>query len=1525
MLILLVEVYDVLSANDRIPMEYHCNENVMFHKTSKGKCFDEDNKTCRDYINSIKTGTTILKIEDLMPGVDLIQVKTFLPGDMDIIGLKLKEQCSECLCIYQWKIIDWKSFFLDPWMAGPTDYQTVQLKEWPGKKGCKFSIKDNDDGSKYCEISGDVCYTHYDTDLYKVGGDNLLNLEGLNGKKIENNMIYYNKSDDSCNALTKDPCSAIYISNNKFYTYNHGWQKINCDENLIDGKAYINYFNKVQIITNHCKIKVGSKYGENKLYLYGNDNNKLIQCQDGGYCFEKDSYHGCYIIGNYSLMCYNGEVPLFFDRTTYTKYYMNDGYDKSSKPLIKCRNGRCETITVDVGYYINSITENIIYCERKNSCNELEKNTSATPLYYLNSGDDKEAKPLIKCVKSGCKTMMASYGYLLSGIENMIIYCETATNCNDDRYLKPLMKCDSKGCSNVRAKNGYYLNSANENLIYCRSSSFCSEVPVGTSSAVNFYYLNKGDDRDSNPLINCVSGKCKTVMASIGYYLYSVNMNVIYCRKLTICNEIVSNLSSDLRYYLNNGDDKKKYPLIECNGTCTIRKASPGYIADGAGSLIYCESSSSCNMINKSTQSLKYYLNRGDNFKLYPLIKCIKDSCTTIRATIGFYVNSENNGLINCSSTTICKQLESDDTSIIKYYLNNGEDNNSKPIIKCDNNVCETMEVTVGYYLEGVKNYLTNCKSTNICIRGKNTSTTLKYYLNNGVNTKYEENSKPLIRCDKNSCKTSAGTIGYYVDAEKKLIYCESTKVCHRYDKSISAFSNFFLNSSVNEDSKPLIKCNKSNCILVSASPGYYLGGENNLIYCESDSVCRVISKNESSTPVYFTNEGSDRNPKTLIKCYDNMCKSMSAIGYNLDDSNKLFYCKSMNSCDEISITTSDIPIHYLNNGDDMDSMPLIRCAEGSCETTEAMVGAYLTGTNKSVIYCESETFCYEVNNTSNINKYYLNGGNYDDSKPIIKCNKNSCTAVSGFKGYYIDGENNCLIHCENSTNCYLISKNTEKTSNYYINGGDDRDSKPLIVCNDGNCAATTVSIGYYVNSADSILIYCKSPTSCNEVDISNLYTSKYYINNGDNKESNPLILCDNNSCITTIVSVGYYLNGANNKLIYCTSAKSCSEVSENTNTTKYYINNGNDSGDEPIIICNRNGCNGTKVSAGYYINGRVSENGTNKSVISCSSKVCKEITVNTLSTKYYFNSGDDKNSNPLIKCTDSNGCITSKALVGGYVITDDTTGNNDLIYCESEKVCKLFDKNTIYTVFYLNNGDNSSVDPLIKCNREYCGTSTANVGGYIDGFDNLIYCESDTKCKIISKNTSKDPKYYVNGGNDDTDDFDPLIECYSGSCGFTTYNYSNINEYAFFLNGAGSSLIKCEGTDGCEEVNPNYSSIPLYYLCSGSTKLIKCVEGSCRIETPSHGGYLNGDSGPNNYELVIYCDKNKECKEESIYYMTKFYINNGDSNFTEKLIKCENYKCKTITVSPGDYEDDDKVRKIHCEKKNDNIVCNEV
>jgi len=633
--------------------------------------------------------------------------------------------------------------------------------------------------------------------------------------------------------------------------------------------------------------KTNSYYVAGKIEENNNEslNNKLIYCNSEGKCkLNSDgvSKGNVYINGNqnndgkYLIICKDKTCELDIgttsDDTTFNYYYNSGHYsdNKLKDTLIECKNNNCELKDLSEILKENSINYNVFF--RNNNYNSLDSEN------YL-----------IKCSNSnGCENYKndnnnnMNIEYYISG-ENgnngHIIKVKRNENSNNDITIiepennkiyinadnKELIKCKNDICENYKEnwsseKPEYYINAEltqnsnfNEHLIVCKSDG--CELMNGSSEGV---FINSNTNVDSsNQLIKCEDNECK---------LQGVNLN---SNSLPI-------------YYMNAGeykDEQVSYKLIKCYYSVDKTLCTPEMVVlSGEGSevfyinsqnemkdLIYCSDINVCEIYSSSNNNaiIGYYIKGNPEESNYKdaIIYCDGNSCQYLENVVSndIYINGKDRNLIICTNNR-CESVMSS-LNDVSYYLNAGEKNDNGDIsclIECQNG-----------------NY--NCSKYEI-----NNLDKAKYFIDS-------YNSKNIIRCLNDVCESiESGATGstvdkmtYYINGDnlKKIIQC-TNKICNNIDYDYSE-GHAYLDSSDN-NRKFVILCDVNyGCGSVPGSTKdgevyIHVGNEENNLYiinCKEDG-CNVIRYEES--PIYFIDATNNHN---IIKCNGTKCESNDSGG----------------------------------------------------------------------------------------------------------------------------------------------------------------------------------------------------------------------------------------------------------------------------------------------------------------------------------------------------------------------------------------------------------------------------------------------------------------------------------------------------------------------------------------------------------------------------------------------------------------------------------------------------------------------
>ncbi|OUM65131.1 hypothetical protein PIROE2DRAFT_7937 [Piromyces sp. E2] len=348
--------------------------------------------------------------------------------------------------------------------------------------GCIFSIN----GSQ-C-TPNEVC-NNEPNGIYAVTSNGL-----LIGEKLSGNIII-KKDTNTCTVLSenKDNYTGFINGSEFFYKVDNKWNRRNCNE-IGEGYAVINSGNKKQVITKNCNVINGSANQEKFYFLF--NSNMIIKCKNNENCSVFSVWSGSYNGGTGVVKCNSNSSTscgLIKNSSSHPKYYLNDGSDKGTKPLIKCAKGNCTNVTASVGYYLDIDYYDydgptlLIKCSSSTSCSPIYDYNYYRNKLYENQNEDK-SYPFIKCdgeckeyippsqnipkyfaisgklakyVNNSCKTISAT-GYFLNGLKT------DNGQYSNDKYNQALIYCPtSKFCEVQNGKLFARLKNSDNSGIYC--------------------------------------------------------------------------------------------------------------------------------------------------------------------------------------------------------------------------------------------------------------------------------------------------------------------------------------------------------------------------------------------------------------------------------------------------------------------------------------------------------------------------------------------------------------------------------------------------------------------------------------------------------------------------------------------------------------------------------------------------------------------------------------------------------------------------------------------------------------------------------------------------------------------------------------------------------------------------------------------------------------------------------------------------------------------------------------------------
>jgi len=398
-----------------------------------------------------------------------------------------------------------------------------------------------------------------------------------------------------------------------------------------------------------------------------------------------------------------------------------------------------------------------------------------------------------------------------------------------------------------------------------------------------------------------------------------------------------------------------------------------------------------------------------------------------------------------------------------------------------------------------------------------------------------------------------------------------------------------FINQSYNStiaDSKPLIKCNGSNCEAMdnpadSENNIYYIDGfsKKNIITCNKDGCTSENKCSKNNESKYFM-DGS--NEKNIITCTNTECVSEKyKKGIYIVDSKALILCNT-NGCQ--SIENKKVCAAPEDEGNVyIDSIGLSICkSDGTWKSFRFSTISLKYVLSKSLanklfgnitndyilVTAEPSSLLYQE---KPVNGYYTNSDTTEKDIPYIKCDSKTCT------GFNVTEENcteenvgklisvsNTVSLCRDVNATVPIDTNTDTFLYYNANNN-------IFELESNQYALVSVSVNYYSKSITlkdvnaSVTYYANESKERSKKplieSIGSIYsfidsystTTAYYLDGSDNKN---IITCDGSDCVSKTANYGYYLNGGEDKELYdyirCIYFHGCSKLLVKADTCEY-------------------------------------------------------------------------------------------------------------------------------------------------------------------------------------------------------------------------------------------------------------------------------------------------------------------------------------------------------------------------------------
>ena len=976
-----------------------------------------------------------------------------------------------------------------------------------------------------------------------------------------------------------------------------------------------------------------------------------------------------------------------------------------------------------------------------------------------------------------------------------------------------------------------------------------------------------------------------------------------------------------------DNNDKTSSFVIEGNGCkcsdCT--ETDNGYsLANEDKTLIkfkYSEESPECTI---KENVIGYYWNNNKNmFKFdgeeWKEISTIKNSC---ESNVGGIINDngtvkfcvEEGKSVNISSSNIFfkgidSSVFSDET---KYYaIKKSEDGdalivdtsiNGEDVTDSDKNLysCESGKCTALCKINSV--------SSNSCVASNGCEDLIEKF----VDSKGEDVTSPtangwIIKVEDGQCTVTSNN-GYYV--------------------------NPITTTDANNTAYPLILCTGQGCQLQSKEnlkvqvDVYYLGGGDTIINCQEETK-EVSSRSEPSE------SESNLENESIIKCslieeggkpsQEFYLNAMANANNKL--TNGLIYCKSTQSESESEVVYGSCKIQNASPNSYYALKPLeggdiLKCETDSCKIESVLIDSgktvnYLDAQmTNNVIVCENNG-CISVE--ANKDSYYI----ADEEKLLlINCSSGTCKHVNGLPRYaYLSNNDNKIIIC-NSIKCSEVDIPGEEGLNaYYLNGMENKETKPLIKCDSTGCESIKVfesqTSEIYLDNSNNALILCTSATLCSEVSSTNtngfisIADKMLVVKNGGGNWEKIGIFSEGEENIKK----SYFINPNTYEILSDNSIKGilavclktsgsveCSSISRNYNN--YYINGKTEMG--PLIYNNNGNLNYMKtVDNGLYIN--------DGDIIKC------------------FDNNCSKYENPVECSSGKGGHIINGKLCSGNnnsVISLSTTEKKIIISISQDVFGEPFESK-----IYILSATNKRVTVI---NQEADGdyyylvddasTEPGKLISIVNREGSLYKCEVRKNAEGLINNgcvkVQNASGYYTNDDTDTVKIFVMIVCDENGKCKSQNVNDEN-NNYCISPSGNKSLSICTKGCVGTNYISENCNDIKSkngYYLSVQTKKLISCSEGLCEyIEKPDIGYYMNKDLK----KPLIKCSNSVGtivCNSVPISSTSSDNYVNYDG---KSIIKCVEGICKAIEIkNSGWFKGETDKGIIRCEMNGVEAMC---
>ncbi|KAG4100400.1 hypothetical protein H8356DRAFT_1036090 [Neocallimastix lanati (nom. inval.)] len=576
------------------------------------------------------------------------------------------------------------------------------------------------------------------------------------------------------------------------------------------------------------------------------------------------------------------------------------------------------------------------------------------------------------------------------------------------------------------------------------------------------------------------------------------------------------------------------------------------------------------------------------------------------------------------------------------------------------------------------------------------------------------------------------------------------------------------------------------------------------------------------------------------------------------------------------------------------------KCSDAACET----ITDYSTISDANILLYKYTT-SGGLTKDSSTDLYYLDG------TTLLKCASGVCTKVET-EGYYKNVSSN------SNASTLLIKVDDQKAASavtptegaVYLDGSTfASDYKNVLECkktdNVLGCDAVDLADAVYLNSAvtsglDNAIIVCKSGDKCE----AKTAVVGYYNNDGSDKDTKQLILCDSICEKKEITAEGVYLD-AN---------------TQGTQTTTEYDN---------LIKCTKDANDKIGCVSGAAADTDITFVNANKKIfgtddlITCSNSKCSA--TGGADGKIYLNSGASGLTKAMIIC-DSDSCDATDAVANDYFLIEEA-GAKTLIKCDSTKC----EKDETSTGVFLDAGTKTKTGETVTYGKIITCSGTPNVA--CSNPDPIIAGYYVDSSKLITMNAKK-------ARSDATAlSYSGLILCITDTNTSTTSCASASVTEGFYINANIDSstplanvIIECTGTGTVScSILPTVAANTVYLNNASDHKLIQCASTGCTDFDPTvttTAYYVNAAvETDDDYEnLLIKCETNCEvadASENAVYINANYDASGSNTDTTNHLIICSNKSC---AASPGGGAEDTEVYYVNAgatatEKLKDTLI----